>query len=1160
MRHILLLYSLLFALVIQAQERGATVTNTQPAPSGKVYALIVGVSKYSEVVPLKYANRDAEAFAEFLKSKSGGAVDPANIKLYTDEEATRANVFDELYYLKSIVQPGDLLYFYFAGHGDIEQDLSEGEDALLLLHKSFTKNYLSGNEYIPLDKLRSYIGNFSKKGVNVVFIADACHSGAMLIGGTAGRERTLHALAEAWGNEVKFLSCQPSEVSEENGKWGGGRGIFSYSLEEGLKGLADKNGDSIVTVGEIKRYLESEVARQTDDAQNPDVRGDPKKELAKVDIPILLALRAQKQKALPEMVAMNSARSAEDNLLASASAQVKEDYGKFKTALEKGQLLSPEGISAMAWFNKINLSDASAELKRTMKRNFVSALQDGAMMFIQNQLGGKKDVDDYNQQVVQEQMQKWQAGIDNLDAAINILGDDHYLTPAYKARKLYLEAYVLYFKMTTYTREYTTANLNACIAKLDSAVVLEDNASYAYYLLGEVYSYSGKEELADENYHKYLRLNPNDGYAYVNLATLARRTNKTILADSLIEAGVKAGSNHMDEFMDYIAGFYYNWEDYEKAKKYYNKALEYNKKLMSAYLNLGVIAKLDKDYKAAEYNYKKVLELDSTYAWAYNNLANVYVLTKRKNEALRFYEKAIQYDSGYHVAVNNLAIQYENAEEYDKAFELYHKAKSIEPYYTNSYFGIGNIHYNKAVYDSAILYYYYCTVLDTNYAKAYYWLGKSYENDKDKESASFYYYKAATHDTTYAEPWNALGNLAYNEQNYTDAATYYLAAIGCDTTDKIYWTNLGKAYQYTDSTDLARKIFKMVIQRKDSTYSTPYIQLGNLFYDNEQYDSAKAYYLKALRFDSTETTALYNLGLVHDVQKNYEKSISYYRKVIRLDSTYTKAYSSLGDAFINADKNDSAAKYYQLYLKLDTTFNYDILYSIAYNYYMQPDSANAILYFNKILENKEDALSYYLIGAIHQTGGNNTEARKWYKEVENDATYRGYVLTQYAGIEEVDSNYEKALDYYRQALEHDSLNVYVWNRMGYLLGYYMKKPMEGRPYIAHAMTMDSMNKNQSYTYMASNYFLSGDTAASLQWYFRAIEKNKEDMMAPYNVGCIYSLQGNLAQALKYIEQSLKMGYSDFEHMGKDHDLDNIRNSKEYKEMMARYQAKKKDKK
>lgn len=1160
MYRLLILCSLLAVITSSAQDRGAAVTNTQPAPTGKVYALIVGVSKYSEVVPLKYANRDAEAFAEFLKSKAGGAVDPANIKLYKDEEATRANIFDELYYLKSIVQPGDLLYFYFAGHGDIEQDLSEGEDALLLLHKSLTKNYLSGNEYIPLDKLRSYIGNFSKKGVNVVFIADACHSGAMLIGGTQGRERTLHALAESWGNEVKFLSCQPSEVSEENSKWGGGRGIFSYALEEGLKGLADKNGDSIVTVGEIKRYLESEVARQTDDAQNPDVRGDPKKELAKVDMQVYYALREQKQKALPEMVAMNNARSAEDNLLASASPQVKEDYGKFKSALDNGHLLSPDGISAMAFFSKINSSDASAELKRIMKRNFVSALQDGAMLFIQNQLGGKKDVDDYNQEVVQQQMNKWQAGIDNLNAAINILGDDHYLTPAYKARKLYLEAYVLYFKMTTYTREYTTENLNACIAKLASAVMLEENASYAYYLLGEVYTYRGRENLAEENYLKYLRLNPNDGYAYVNLATLALRDNKKALADSLIEVGVKVGSNHMDEFMDYVAGFYYNWEDFEKAKKYYTKALEYNKKLMSAYLNLGVIAKAGKDYKAAEYNYKKVLEIDSTYAWAYNNLANVYVLTKRKDDALRNYAKAIQYDSGYHVAVNNLAIQYENMEDYDQAFKLYHKAKSIEPYYTNSYFGIGNIHYNKANYDSAIMYYYYCTLLDTNYAKAYYWLGKAYEQNGDKESAALHFYKAATHDTTYGEPWNALGNMAYNKQEYTEAAIFYLAAVGCDTTDKIFWTNLGKAYQYSDSTDLAMKIFRKVINHKDATYSTPYIQIGNIFYDREQYDSAKAYYLKALKYDSLETTAYYNLGLVNDMQKKFDQSISCYRKAIRLDSTYAKAYSSLGDVFINTDKPDSAIKYYQLYLKLDTSFNYDILYSIAYNYFIRPDSANAFKYFNKILEHQNDALSIYIIGTLHQNGGNNTEARKWYKQIEDDVAYRGYVLTQYATIEEVDSNYNKAFDYYQQALQHDSTNVYVWNRIGYLLGYYLKKPMEGRPYIEHAMTMDSVNKNQSFTYMASNYFLAGDTATSLQWYFKAMEKNKEDIMAPYNVGCIYSLQGNIPQALKYLEQSLKMGYNDFEHMSKDHDLDNIRTTKEYKDLIARYQAKNNQKK
>lgn len=1158
------LYILIFTLcafaTVMAQtdgQRGAVVTNTAPAPTGKVYALVVGISKYSQVVALQYANRDADAFAEFLESKAGGSVPPDNIKKYTDEEATRANIFDELYYLKSIIQPGDLLYFYFAGHGDIEQDLSEGEDALLLLTKSLAKNYLSGSEFIELDKLRSYISNFAKKGVNVVFIADACHSGAMLSGGASGRERTLHALEETWGNEIKFLSCQPNEVSEENQKWGGGRGIFSYTLEEGLKGLADKNGDSMVTVGEIKRYLESEVAKQTDDSQNPDVRGDPKREIAKVDMNVLLALRSEKQKNLPQMIAMNTGRSAEDNLLAKASPEVKNIYHQFTEAIDKGDLLHPEGSSAMDLFNQLSNSEAPAELKRVAKRNFVSSLQDGAMLFIQNQLGGQKDVDDFNEKVVNEQLNKWHTAIENLDAAIHILGEDHYLTPSYKARKLYLEAYVLYFKISNYTREYTTANRDSCIEKLEQAVQLEENASYAYYLLGEVYSYVGREQKAVFNYEKYLKLNPNDGYAFVNLASLARREGNLKRADSLVAVAVKVGSNFKDQFTDYVAGYYYNWEDYDSAKVYYKKAIEYNPKLMSSYLNLGVITKLEKDYANAEKYYLKALEIDSTYAWAYNNLANVYSVTKQPEKAITYYSQAIRYDSSYHVAITNLAIQYENMKEYDKAYRLYHLSKSIEPYYANTYYGIANFHYNRANYDSAIMYYYYCTRLDTGDAKSYYWLGKSYSMKKDGDDALYYYLEATKHDTTYSAAWNAIGNVYYNKEEYDKAKLYYSMAVINDTAEVSYWSNLGKAYQYSDSTDLAFSIYTNKVLRIDSTYATAYIQIGNLFYDKEEYGTAADYYRKALHFDSASVTALYNMGLIADNSHHYDSSVYYYRQVLKFDSTYINAYSSLADAYRQLQQNDSSKYYYLLSLKLDTTFSRDVCYNLGNLYYTQKDSAEAEKYFKKVLARTEDAITRYMLGSLYLDGQNFEEARKWFQPLDSNQVFRPYVLSQYGYMEELDSNYEQSLDYYKQALRLDSSSVYSYLRIGYLLGYYLKNPVEGKLYLDIALKLDSVNKYQSYTYMASNYFLMGDTATSLEWYFKAIEKNPDDLQALYNIGCIYSLTGNSTEALKFLEKSFMQGYDNFDHIAVDTDLNNIRDMKEFKALVSKYKAKKK---
>jgi hypothetical protein len=41
-------------------------------PAQNTYALVIGLSKYQEITPLQFADRDAVAFTEYLKTISNG--------------------------------------------------------------------------------------------------------------------------------------------------------------------------------------------------------------------------------------------------------------------------------------------------------------------------------------------------------------------------------------------------------------------------------------------------------------------------------------------------------------------------------------------------------------------------------------------------------------------------------------------------------------------------------------------------------------------------------------------------------------------------------------------------------------------------------------------------------------------------------------------------------------------------------------------------------------------------------------------------------------------------------------------------------------------------------------------------------------------------------
>lgn len=86
------------------------------------WAVVVGVDDYTTDLPkLNYAVADAKLFAQVLEQSMHVPKD--HIRLMTSDALTEAlqprltNVLEQVYKLKSKVQPSDTVIFYFAGHG-----------------------------------------------------------------------------------------------------------------------------------------------------------------------------------------------------------------------------------------------------------------------------------------------------------------------------------------------------------------------------------------------------------------------------------------------------------------------------------------------------------------------------------------------------------------------------------------------------------------------------------------------------------------------------------------------------------------------------------------------------------------------------------------------------------------------------------------------------------------------------------------------------------------------------------------------------------------------------------------------------------------------------------------------------------------------------------
>ena len=227
------------------------------------YALVVGIAHYANLpasAQLRYPDRDAESIYTTLISRQGGEFPANHVHMLTNEQATQANILQELEnWLPSVSAPDDRILIYFAGHGFI----SGGKGYLAPYDTDLHR--LSATA-IPMDSLGELIGS-RIKGKWKVLITDACHSGAI----TPETDPTQlnHLLLDLRQSLFSLTASRDREQSFESPDWGGGHGIFTYYVVNGMAGAADANGDGIVTADELAEYVHENVRQATQGRQNP---------------------------------------------------------------------------------------------------------------------------------------------------------------------------------------------------------------------------------------------------------------------------------------------------------------------------------------------------------------------------------------------------------------------------------------------------------------------------------------------------------------------------------------------------------------------------------------------------------------------------------------------------------------------------------------------------------------------------------------------------------------------------------------------------------------------------------------------------------------------------------------------------------------------------
>lgn len=626
----------------QVQERKITIGGGQSLDGkGKLWAVVVGVSNYKYLSPeqqLKFAHRDAQAFAEFLKSPNGGGFPASQLKLLINQDASISSIRSALgTTLPRSVEPDDVVVIFFAGHGVVENN-AEG---YLMAYDSDPQNlYATALAVSEVDRIVSE----RVKARTVILIADACHSGRLgLTSRDASAEkvlvnRYLDEIGKSGRGVFRLLAARADQLSYEDARWGGGHGVFTYYLLEGLRGKADRDKDSVVRAAELLEYLSEVVPNETKSLQIPRAAGSidarlPLSVLAgtvteNVNVPTpnnrLVALEVR-GKAGSEVYVDNAYKGKVRDTGVLLVDQLKPGNHEISIDTPGAQgvkqiiaLTAPKTVLNVnvATPAVVTVSPLGAQIKDAIKQNRVLEPNVGAVALLQRLIReSPKDpqISDLYDQVVDSLASIGQTAITTYVHASAIELRSNAFRNGAEAYRILNR---LYPTESQYEAKYLFCEGRALIEEkrhkeaipiLKKAIQLDGRAAYAYNALGVA-----------------LEIDREDGEA----------------VEAFRRAGELAPSWSLPQF--HIGQYHFNKGKFEKAESYFNIAVQFDPNNYVAHFMLARSFNQQQKFEEAERALKTALRINPNYALGYLELGTVYEATKRHGLAANAFENGLR--------------------------------------------------------------------------------------------------------------------------------------------------------------------------------------------------------------------------------------------------------------------------------------------------------------------------------------------------------------------------------------------------------------------------------------------------------------------------------------------------------------------------------------
>ena len=333
-----------------------------------------------------------------------------------------------------------------------------------------------------------------------------------------------------------------------------------------------------------------------------------------------------------------------------------------------------------------------------------------------------------------------------------------------------------------------------------------------------------------------------------------------------------------------------------------------------------------------------------------------------------------------------------------------------------------------------------------------------------------------------------------------------------------------------------------------------YLNLGTAIEKKEGMEAAAVYYEAAVQRDPTRHEALNHLGRVRFHQGRYREALTLFERSLQAYPRYVTALNNKGNTYAALGRLPEAIDAFQTVLSLepntgaiDSDF-VDAHINLAAVKMQQNDLASARFHLQRALEiDPAHPNAHNNLGTLlFNTGDPDRAEAHFRKALQIDS---GFAPAR-ENLERILSMTEDPLakaDKVKEELRGDPQNPVIFWELGrlYAVAGRLKDSLE---MFENALRADSAFL-PALNDAAALYAYAGREAEALKHLTTIVEIDPARADAYYNGACMLARSGKTKEAVAWLKTAIAKGYSHWERIAADPDLENIRGTEAYKELM-----------